>query len=209
MAELVVTMDGSATQRVRLVKERTVVGRRHQNDLALSDISVSGTHCAFERTETDQVWVQDLDSTNGTYVNGLRINRCLLKDQDRLSVGIYRIEFRGRGEVPDMSRTTPLRPEDVAPRRAPGVTTGARLRVLSGPTSGLEVPLVKAVTTFGKPGVAVMAVYNRIGGYYVAMVEVGKTASKLDGQVLGGEAVALPDGGILELAGTRMQFILA
>jgi pSer/pThr/pTyr-binding forkhead associated (FHA) protein len=209
MAELVVTMDGSASQRIRLVKERTVVGRRHLNDLALSDISVSGVHCAFERTDTDEVWVQDMDSTNGTYVNGIRVNRCLLKDRDRLLVGIYRIEFRGRAEVPEMSRTTPLRPEDIAPRRAAGAPAAARLRVISGPTSGLEVPLVKAVTTFGKPGIAVMAVYNRIGGYYVAMVEVGKTPSRLDGQLLGGEAMPLPDGGILELAGTRMQFILA
>ena len=49
MAELVVSSDGVETQHVHLIKDRTTLGRRHHNDVALSDLSVSGMHCVFER----------------------------------------------------------------------------------------------------------------------------------------------------------------
>ena len=82
----------------------------------------------------------------------------------------------------------------------------AVIRVLSGIGAGRELSLQKVVTTIGKPGVAVAAVTRRLHGFVVAPVDGG---TMLNGEPLGKEPVALQDGDMLELAGTRMQFVQA
>ena len=82
----------------------------------------------------------------------------------------------------------------------------AAIRVMSGAASGREVPLVKVVTTIGKPGVAVAAITRRPHGYVVALVE-GAVKPTINGIPLTTEAVNLQDGDLIELAGTQMQFV--
>jgi pSer/pThr/pTyr-binding forkhead associated (FHA) protein len=81
--------------RVPLRASRTV-GRAHDADVVLDAPLVSRLHCRLEsRTEhsadEEPLQVIDLGSTNGTYVNGQRVERSALKDGDRLRVG--RVEF--------------------------------------------------------------------------------------------------------------------
>jgi hypothetical protein len=208
MAELVVSIDGVETQHVHVQKERTTIGRRHHNDVALSDLSVSGTHCVLEREgAAGGVWVKDLNSTNGTFLNGERVQRHRLEDQDVLSIGIYRVQYLATPAPADMGHTSPMKLEDLG---APG-TAGAMhasLLVLSGTSAGLEVPLVKTVTTFGKPGVAVLAISHRRHGYFAARVEGGDQPALLNGRPLGAVAQPLSDQDMLELAGTAMRFVL-
>jgi hypothetical protein len=83
----------------------------------------------------------------------------------------------------------------------------ASLRVLSGSSTGLEMPVVKAVTTFGKPGIAIVAISHRRNGYYVAVME-GGDGPLLNARPIGADPVPLGDGDELELAGTRMRFCL-
>ena len=78
--------------------------------------------------------------------------------------------------------------------------------MLSGAAAGREVPLVKVVTTIGKPGVAVAAITKRQHGFVVAHVEGGSKPT-LNGSPIGAEPVALKNGDLLELAGTQMQFV--
>jgi hypothetical protein len=66
---------------------------------------------------------------------------------------------------------------------------------------------VKAVTTFGKPGVSVVAVSHRRDGYYVAHLD-GPNEPTLNGQPIGTRPVLLSDGDVLELASTKMVFLL-
>ncbi|WP_460890800.1 FHA domain-containing protein, partial [Ramlibacter alkalitolerans] len=84
----------------------------------------------------------------------------------------------------------------------------ASIKVLSGAAAGREVPLVKVVTTIGKPGVAVAAITKRSNGFVVAHVE-GANKPLLNGTPIGAEPVTLKNGDMLELAGTQMQFMLA
>jgi hypothetical protein len=104
------------------------------------------------------------------------------------------------------------RPEG-APAGAPAAAAGAELngvngaiKVLSGAAAGREVPLVKVVTTIGKPGVAVAAITKRPHGFVVAHVEGGNKPT-LNGAPIGAEPVTLKNGDLLELAGTQMQFV--
>ena len=183
MAELVVSSDGVETQHVHLMKDRTTLGRRHHNDVALSDLSVSGMHCVFERGDSGAIWLMDVGSTNGTYVNGERIQRRQLEDQDVVTVGIYSIRFLLQPPVAVAGQTSPMRLEALgAPGRAGAQK--ASLRVLEGVAQGRDVPLVKTVTTFGKPGDAVVAVYHRRHGYYVALVEAGEQPALHNGHAV-------------------------
>ena len=207
MAELVVSSDGVETQHVHLIKDRTTLGRRHHNDVALSDLSVSGMHCVFERERSGAIWLTDVGSTNGTYVNGERIQRRQLEDQDVVTVGIYSIRFLLQPPVAVAGQTSPMRLEALgAPGRAGAQK--ASLRVLEGVAQGRDVPLVKTVTTFGKPGDAVVAVYHRRHGYFVALVEAGEQPALHNGQPVGTDAAPLADQDILELGDSRLLFIL-
>ena len=101
-----------------------------------------------------------------------------------------------------------------APLAAPTAAAGAdaaanaSIKVLSGAAAGREVPLVKVVTTIGKPGVAVAAITKRSHGFVVAHVE-GSNKPTLNGAAIGPEPVTLKNGDMLELAGTQMQFLQA
>jgi hypothetical protein len=86
------------------------------------------------------------------------------------------------------------------------VAGNAAIKVMSGAAAGREVPLVKVVTTIGKPGVAVAAITRRPHGYVVALVE-GAVKPTVNGEALGTDAVNLKHGDLIELAGTQMQFI--
>jgi hypothetical protein len=94
-----------------------------------------------------------------------------------------------------------------APAKA-GEPATASIKVLSGAAAGREVPLVKVVTTIGKPGVAVAAITKRSHGFVVAHVE-GSNKPTLNGTAIGPEPVTLKNGDMLELAGTQMQFLQA
>ena len=80
------------------------------------------------------------------------------------------------------------------------------IKILSGASTGKELPLVKVVTTIGKPGEAVIAITKRPKSYMVAHVE-GATRPTLNGVTFGIDATPLKNGDLLELAGTAMQFI--
>jgi hypothetical protein len=84
----------------------------------------------------------------------------------------------------------------------------ASIKVLSGAAAGRQVPLVKVVTTIGKPGVAVAAITKRPHGFVVAHVE-GSGKPTLNGAAITAEPVTLKNGDMLELAGTQMQFVQA
>lgn len=66
--------------------------------------------------------------------------------------------------------------------------------------------LVKVVTTIGKPGVAVAAITKRPHGFAIAHVE-GVDKPMVNGTSIGADPVDLKNGDMLELAGTRMQFV--
>jgi hypothetical protein len=83
----------------------------------------------------------------------------------------------------------------------------ASFAVVSGSSAGLEVPVVKAVTTFGRPGIAVVSVAHRRNGFFVTHL-AGADVPTLNGRPLGQDAVMLTDNDVLDLAGTQMRFQL-
>ncbi len=205
MPQLIVSIEGVEIQRVNITRDVTTLGRKAHNDIVIKDMIISGEHCQFELEGLANVFIKDLSSTNGTYVNDHMVRRHRLEDGDIITVGRARLEFRGHADAvqTDYGQTSAMQLEGAQPVQP----LHASLRVLSGTSAGLEVPVVKAVATFGKPGVAVVAISHRRQGFFVAVME-GGDGPKLNGASIGRDACLLNDGDELELIGTRMQFML-
>src|SRR5258707_609498 len=69
----------------------TRIGRDPDLDMVLFDEAVSGEHARIS-IEGDTIWLEDLGSANGTYVNGERIDRVALQPGDRIGIGTHTIE---------------------------------------------------------------------------------------------------------------------
>ena len=209
MPKLIVSIDGVVIKEVQLTKERTTLGRRPYNDVVIDNLAVSGEHAALQMAG-DSVTLEDLNSTNGTYINGKAVKKQAMQNGDTIEVGKYKIKLVNEAEAPSFDKTMVFKSGD-APAggaQAVGEATGVSgsLRVLSGTASGREMPLTKVVTTVGKPGVAVASISRRSSGFVVAHVE-GSGIPLLNGAPIGSDPVALKSGDMIELAGTKMQFI--
>ncbi|HEX5785100.1 FHA domain-containing protein [Hydrogenophaga soli] len=204
MPKMIISIDGVVVKEVQLTKDRTTLGRRPYNDVVIDNLAVSGEHAVLQMSGVD-VHIEDLNSTNGTYVNGKAVKKQLLKHNDTIEVGKHKIKFLNEQAGAGFERTQvirhPVAPADQSP------LGGAAIKVLSGAAAGREVTLVKVVTTIGKPGVAVASITRRPHGYVVAKVE-GSSPPTLNGQALDAEPQMLHHGDTLELAGTKMQFVM-
>jgi pSer/pThr/pTyr-binding forkhead associated (FHA) protein len=202
MPKMIVSIDGVVIKEVQLTKDRTSLGRRPYNDIVIDNLTVSGEHAVLQMSGAE-VHVEDLNSTNGTYVNGKAVKKQLLQNSDTVEIGKYKIKYVNETAAAASASATVLAPAAVS---ASGAVPNAAIRVLSGAAAGLEASLVKVVTTIGKPGVAVAAITKRPHGFVIAHVE-GVNKPSLNGVPVGVEPVALKNGDVLELAGTQMQFV--
>ncbi len=206
MPKMIVSIDGVVIKEVQLTKDRTTLGRRPYNDIVIDNLAVSGEHAVMQMSGAE-VFLEDLNSTNGTYVNGKAIKKQQLQNGDTVEIGKYKIKFVNDGASGGYEKTTVIHSGAVVgePEAASSVGSAA-IKVMSGAATGREVPLVKVVTTIGKPGVAVAAITRRPHGYVVALVE-GAVKPTVNGTPLGADAINLKHGDLIELAGTQMQFI--
>jgi pSer/pThr/pTyr-binding forkhead associated (FHA) protein len=221
MPKMIVSIDEVVIKEVQITKDKTTLGRRPYNDIVIDNLAVSGEHATIQMAG-GEVAIEDLNSTNGTYVNGKAIKKQTLQNGDSIEIGKYKIKFVGDGAADNFDKTMVVkaqpvaadRPSPVAPREATSSTFGspmgavqnAAIKVLSGAAAGREVPLTKVVTTIGKPGVAVAAITKRQHGFVVHHVEGGGNPT-LNGAPISSDPVSLKNGDVIELAGTQMQFV--
>jgi pSer/pThr/pTyr-binding forkhead associated (FHA) protein len=216
MGKLVVSLDGTVIKDVQITKDKTTLGRRPYNDVVIDNLAVSGEHAVLQMVGSD-VFIEDLHSTNGTYINGKAVSKQLLSHNDTVEIGKYKIKYLAADGV-DFEKTMVVRPGtgsgvlSVTPPSVEGsgvfsIPVGpAAIKVLNGAAAGREVPLTKVVTTVGKPGVQVASITKRPGGYVLAHVE-GTLRPTVNGNPLLSETISLKDGDLIELAGTQMQFV--
>ncbi|MCE4555524.1 FHA domain-containing protein [Roseateles cellulosilyticus] len=214
MGKLVVSLDGVVIKEVQITKDKTTLGRRPYNDIVIDNLAVSGEHAVLQMVGND-VFIEDLNSTNGTYINGKAIKKQLLADNDTVEIGKYKIKYL-TNDGGDYEKTMILK-HGQSPSQLGGLASGfgglgaaaigpASIKVLTGAAAGREVALTKVVTTLGKPGVQVASITKRPTGYVFAHVE-GAQRPSVNGIPLTGESIALRSGDLIELAGTQMQFI--
>ncbi|MEJ7136846.1 FHA domain-containing protein [Amphibiibacter pelophylacis] len=233
--KLILSLDGQVVREVDLSKDRTTLGRRPYNDVVIDNLAVSGEHAVLQRIG-DNVFLEDLNSTNGTYVNRKPVKRQMLGPDDVIEIGRYRLQFARAteplaapalpafGTIADLSSAPQAResvmgdtpdptseptmvgaaladlaqpPVAAAPVPAPQRDSEGllvcRLHVLSGKAEGKIMPLAKARTTLGKPGVQVAAIVRSADGVEVQIDDTRR---------------ALTSGEVLDIAGTRIEILI-
>src|SRR5690242_18148927 len=121
MAKLILSMDGLVLKEIPLAKERTTIGRKPHNDIQIDNLAISGEHAVVVTVLNDS-FLEDLHSTNGTFVNGHSVEKHFLQNGDVIELGKYRLKYVN--EVPaqaaagsaapgpaDFEKTMVLRPD--------------------------------------------------------------------------------------------------
>lgn len=193
MPKMIISLDGVVLREVPLTKDRTTLGRRPYNDIVIDHLAVSGEHAVLQMAGREAC-IEDLNSTNGTYVNGKVAKKQPLKSGDTVEIGKYRLQY--------LDEAAPAIPAVAAGAGA----ISAAIKVMTGTAAGREMALVKPVTTIGKPGVAVASITRNPQGFALAHVE-GARQPMLNGVAVGLGPVTLKNGDMIELAGTQMLFV--
>lgn len=232
MARLVLSLDSQVMAEYNMNKERYTIGRLPDNDIRIDNPAVSGHHSLIINILNDS-FLEDLNSTNGTYVNGKLIKKHALQHGDVVTVGHHQLRFVEDDEAQDeFEKTMVIQPSARPVEKLRNVNavadssaisaTGARraladgaaalkkakLQVLSGAFAGRELELSKALTTLGRPGIQVAAITRRADGYFIVHVDSGRESDYplLNGSPIGATATKLSDNDVIQLAGVKMGF---
>lgn len=102
---------------------------------------------------------------------------------------------------------TPAATPAGAPAAVPAQQALAAVQILTGPSAGKELDLVKNLTTLGKPGLQVAVITRRPQGYFITHVE-GAKFPVVNGKMIDAQAQPLKDHDVIELAGVKMEFFI-
>lgn len=187
MGKLVVSLDGVVIKDVQLTKDKTSLGRRPYNDIVIDNLAVSGEHAVLQMIGND-VFIEDLNSTNGTYINGKAVKKQLLQHNDTIEIGKYKIKY-SVDEGNDYEKTMVMRPganaapgyAAVPPRPAPAVAAPAPPAFANTLTGALG-------SGFGNLGAATTSASIKVlngaaAGREVALTKVVTTVGKPGVQV--------------------------
>jgi pSer/pThr/pTyr-binding forkhead associated (FHA) protein len=225
MARLILSVDGQVLAEYNMTKERYTIGRLPDNDVRIDNAAVSGHHGLVINILNDS-FLEDLNSTNGTYVNGKLIKKHALQHGDVITVGHHQLRFveDDDAQQDEFEKTMVIQPSarpvdklqaatgETAARRTLGngaaAMKKARLQVLSGAFAGRELELTKTLTTLGRPGVQVAAITRRSEGYFIVHVdsEPHDDYPLVNGVPIGALARKLVDNDVIQLAGVKMGF---
>ncbi len=92
MARLILSLDSQVLAEYNMSKERYTIGRLPDNDVRIDNPAVSGHHSLIINILNDS-FLEDLNSTNGTYVNGKLIKKHALQHGDVITVGHHQLRF--------------------------------------------------------------------------------------------------------------------
>jgi pSer/pThr/pTyr-binding forkhead associated (FHA) protein len=148
MAKLILSVDGTVLKEISLMKERTTLGRKPHNDIQVDNLAVSGEHAAIITILNDS-FIEDLNSTNGTLVNGKPIKKHFLQNNDVIEIGKHKLKYFNDAPVQtaaaDFERTMIIRkPSAAAPTATPPAAA-----TLSDTQTNMRPPAASAVPTPG------------------------------------------------------------
>lgn len=237
MASLKLMFNGEMQKEVPLDKETITLGRKADNDIQIDNLAVSSHHAKVITILNDS-FIEDMNSTNGTYVNDNLIKKHALKNGDVIKIGKHELKYISEGSSSgsgdQFEKTMILRPDAAGLKEEEGdhaieqsvnkiareiasadsgaahAASNARIRLITGANAGMELPLTKILTTLGKPGVQVAAITRRPSGYFLIHVDggAGHSRSKVNDKEITAQAQPLHSNDIIEVAGVKMTFII-
>lgn len=209
MAKIVLHLEDGSTREYALTKDRLTIGRRAANDIVVTNLAVSAEHAAILTIPPDS-FVEDLESTNGTYVNGRQIKRHFLRDGDIIEVGRHRMVYQiADGPPQSVASTASVDGTEssvgkISGEPVPPATPSAILRIATGPNAGKQIVLERETIALGKVGKAVITITRRPHGYFLAQIE-GSDPPMVNGKAMLGSPYPLFANDVIELAGVKME----
>ena len=237
MPRIVLKLDEEVLKELMLDKPRLTIGRKPDNDLVIDNPAVSGHH-ALIVSQDGAFFIEDLGSTNGTFVNDGKVQKEKLKNSDRVTVGkhvlIYQDDipappFPPGASGPDKTRMgeparqkEPVKPvQGTMKTAAVGEKTTekvGRLTVVLGETDQKEYELTGHLTVIGAEDTATVKLTGWFAPKNAALISLRGSAyfiSMPDGAkkiTVNGAAVQgqkqLEDEDIIVIAGVHLQFFL-
>jgi hypothetical protein len=228
MAKLIISQNGEVTDNRFIGDAAFTIGSLAENDLCLAVNGVSRSHARITSIGNDDI-LEDLGSTNGTHVNGQRITRHILQNDDVIDIADVQIRYRNHKAVegPGFDRTMIIEASEAeqarsAPAQPLGATAlatakqenrlrpGARrgsVKVFDGKQPPRDVELTRVLHTFGIPGKQVAVINARPHGYFITHVE-GRKPARLNGRSIGTEPRPLASNDTIEVGNEKLLFQL-
>jgi predicted component of type VI protein secretion system len=229
MAKLIVGVGGAVEGHYFIDKERFAIGRNLDNDIILDDPGVSNLHVVIATIGNDHV-LEDTASTNGVLVNGKRVAKHILQNNDVIELSRYQLKYiNQRAAYMDFDKTMIMQaaqleadqlpehrtlqtkpPLATAVSSARSVKTGFPLggvKNLKGQHPEEEILISRPLRTFGQPGMQVFMISRRPHGYYVTHVE-GKKHPKVNGKSIGTQAHLLKEDDLIEAGDVKLKFFM-
>lgn len=224
MAKLIIKFNDVVIDQIVLKQGDMNIGRRPGSDILLDNLAVSGTHASIFTIGEDS-FVQDLNSTNGTFVNNKRIAKHHLANGDTVTIGNHSLTYHNEKAVKsgsDLAKTVIINPHKqeemlaeagkvAAAAKKPAVSEAPRmgsLFILSGANNGKRIDLTSAVTNLGRAGRRAGIISRSGNGRYILLPGDNNEAPRLNGVKVIASGEELKNGDIIELADSRMQFYL-
>lgn len=227
MAKLVVSFRNEVKGHYFLDKDRFAIGRHEDNDILLTDPSVSKFHAVILTIGNDQV-LEDANSSNGVQVNGQKISKHILQNNDVVQLGDFQLKYINQRAPSNMDfdktmflKAVPL-PENQSADAKPTVTepavsaslSAARSVNVSLPLGGVreadtkhEILIQRPLKTFGHSGKQIAMISRRPLGYYVTHV-AGKKPTRLNGKKIGTQPCLLKENDFIEVADKKLVFFI-
>jgi pSer/pThr/pTyr-binding forkhead associated (FHA) protein len=207
-----------------LDKEVMTIGRKEDNDIHIENLAVSGHHAKI-LTIFDDSFLEDLDSTNGTYVNGRPITKHPLKNGDVIVIGKHELRYVNESiSSSDDDKTVLIRRQpdmgtspgaDLSkPIEMPGASVGdlsaAKLQILNGKGAGKELALQKPSVKLGKSGSEVVQINKRPDGHFIVSLdqESENNLLMINGEAVGSRAVKLNNHDVIEINKLKIEYYL-
>ena len=134
MSKVILSLDGSVIREMNLDKERVTIGRKPGNDIQIENLAVSSEHARIITILNDS-FLEDMNSTNGTLVNGAPIKKHILQNNDIIEIGKYTLKYvadssaAGQTSAEDFERTMVLRMPSATQRPVAALRTDTVTRM--------------------------------------------------------------------------------
>ncbi len=235
MSSIVLKFKDAVLKTLPLDKNIITIGRKGNNDISIDNLAVSGMHARIIR-ENDKFLIEDLNSLNGTFINGQKITKKELANNDEVLIGKHTLHFLSDEDDSDAGKATKKYSMDetiiIDPKLQENIVskmseTGGTVEkkdvlggifVIRGSSNKKEYILNDRITTIGKEESAqiklkglfapkVSALINRKKeGYFITPSGKGKTPTVNSREIFG--RYELKDGDIIEIGNLTMQFFV-
>ncbi len=157
MARLILSLDGQTLAEYNMTKERYTVGRLPDNDIRIDNAAVSGHHSLLINILNDS-FLEDLNSTNGTYVNGKLIKKHALQHGDVITIGHHQLRYvddqADQGPEDEFEKTMVIEPSGNMERQVARAARAADAAAAKGAPAPAAAPRPAAM---GRGGAAAAA----------------------------------------------------